>query len=225
VLTHCPDVLESSALSYIEEVRALAVLEERQRLARELHDSVAQALYGIGLGAQAALTWLERDPSRLAEPLRYISELADTGMAEVRALIFELRPESLEREGLVVAIERQAGALRARYRATIDVVSGPEPDTSPRVKEALFRIAQEAMHNALKHANPDSILVTLTQRRHTLHLEVTDDGNGFDPSASFPGHLGLTSMSERARLLGGDVEITSAPGIGTCVHVWMPLAA
>jgi PAS domain S-box-containing protein len=201
-----------------------AALEERQRLARELHDSVSQALYGIGLGVQTALTVLEREPEKVADPLRYILELANTGQAEMRALIFELRPESLEQEGLVRAIEKQAAALGARYRVAIESAFESEPDIPLPIKEALYRIAQEAMHNAVKHAKPRTIRLRLVCRAGVVDLEVADDGTGFDASGSFPGHLGLKSMPERAERLGGQVMVTSMPGAGTRVHASIPLS-
>jgi signal transduction histidine kinase len=218
---HAAVAIENARL--YEQGRVLAALEERQRLARELHDSVAQALFGIGLGAQTALTLLESDPKKVADPLRYILELANIGMAEMRALIFELRPESLEQEGLVRAIERQAAALGARYRVAIEAELGHEPDAPLPIKEALYRIAQEAMHNAVKHASPRTIQLRLTGRGDALELVITDDGVGFDPAASFPGHLGLRSMPERAQRLGGELAISSAPGAGTRVRASIPL--
>jgi PAS domain S-box-containing protein len=201
-----------------------AAIEERQRLARELHDSVSQALYGIGLGAQTALAVLERDPEKVRDPLRYILELADTGQAEMRALIFELRPESLEQEGVVRAIEKQAAALGARYRVAIESAMESEPDVPLAIKEALYRIAQEAMHNAVKHARPRTIRLQLACRDGLVTLEVADDGAGFDASGSFPGHLGLKSMPERAAALGGQVIVTSSPGAGTQVRASIPLS-
>jgi PAS domain S-box-containing protein len=201
-----------------------AAIEERQRLARELHDSVSQALYGIGLGAQTALAIVEREPGKVIEPVRYILELANTGLAEMRALIFELRPESLEHEGLVRAIEKQAIALGARHRIAIEPAFDSEPDIPLPIKEALYRIAQEAMHNAVKHARPRTIRLRLDCGAGMVTLEVADDGTGFDTSGSFPGHLGLKSMPERAERLGGQVVVTSTPGAGTRVCASIPVS-
>ncbi len=218
---HAAVAIENARL--YEHARELAVLEERQRLSRELHDSVSQALFGIGLGAQTALTLLEREPEQVADPLNYILELANTGLAEMRALIFELRPESLEHEGLIRAIERQAAALSARYRVAIEATYEAEPDVPILVKDALYRIAQEAMHNAVKHASPRTIQLRLDYQGDVITLKVADDGAGFDTTGSFPGHLGLTSMPERAERLGGQVTVTSTPGAGTCVCATIPL--
>jgi PAS domain S-box-containing protein len=199
-----------------------AALEERQRLARELHDSVSQALYGIALGARAARTALERDIRRAAEPLDYVLSLAEAGLAEMRALILELRPESLEAEGLVAALDKQVVALRTRHPLPIDVDLGEEPDASGDVKQAVYRIAQEALHNTVKHARATRAELTLRATAVELELAVCDDGVGFDPNGSFPGHLGLRSMRERAATLGGTLEIVSAPGAGTTIRVRIP---
>jgi signal transduction histidine kinase len=200
----------------------LAREEERRRLARELHDSVSQALYGISLGAHAARTALDRDPQGVAEPLDYILMLADAALAEMRALIFELRPESLETEGLVSALSKQTAALQARHSIAVATELCDEPDLPLPVKEDLYRIAQEAMHNTVKHAHASHVDLRLDQTAGGVTLEVQDDGAGFDPTASFPGHLGLQSMRERIMGLGGTFQIESTPGAGTRVSVSIP---
>jgi signal transduction histidine kinase len=200
----------------------MAALEERQRLARELHDSVSQALFGIGLGAETARAMLARDPAQAVQPIDYVLQLARGSMAEMRALIFELRPESLAQEGLVVALEKQAAATRARHGIAVELALCDEPDVSLQIKEALYRIAQEAMHNTVKHARASTISLSLALTEDELVLAVVDNGVGFDSGASFPGHLGLVSMRERVARFGGDVAIESAPGKGTRIHVSVP---
>jgi signal transduction histidine kinase len=200
----------------------LAREEERRRLARELHDSVSQALYGISLGAHAARTALDRDPDHVSEPLDYILSLAEAALAEMRALIFELRPESLETEGLVSALSKQAAALHARHDIAVATELCDEPDLPLPVKEDLYRIAQEAMHNTVKHAHASHVDLRLDQTPDGVMLEVCDDGAGFDTTASFPGHLGLHSMRERVTNLGGKLEIESTTGAGTRICVSIP---
>jgi len=200
----------------------LAALQERQRLARELHDSVAQALYSIALGARTARTLLDRDPSKLAEPLDYVLALAQAGQAEMRALIFELRPESLEIEGLVTALKKQAEALQARHGLKVVIELGKEPLLPFKVKEALYRIAQEALHNSVKHAYATAVELRLRTLATEIMLEVVDNGVGFNPEQSFPGHLGVQSMRERVTHLGGTLQITCAPGQGTHIRVMIP---
>jgi signal transduction histidine kinase len=200
-----------------------AGLEERQRLARELHDSVSQALYGIALGARTAKAQLERDPARAGEPLDYVLTLAEAGLAELRSLIFELRPESLETEGLVAAFQKQFAAIRARHGISVHPQLGDEPDAPIAVKEAIYRIGQEALNNTVKHARATSVRVALSAANGRITLEIGDDGRGFDPESDFPGHLGLQTMAERARELGGSLAITSTPGEGTTVRLDAPL--
>jgi PAS domain S-box-containing protein len=207
-------------------LEAKAALEERQRLARDLHDSVSQALYGIALGSQAALEALAHDEQRDAavDACQYVLSLAEAGLAELRALIFELRPESLAQEGLVVALERQAAAARSRHELEVVTDLGAEPDLPLVVKEALYRIAQEALHNTVKHAHARSVLLKLAQHDGEVELEIDDDGVGFDPLAAYPGHLGLTSMRERAIAISGELVVESGRGAGTHLRVRAPLS-
>lgn len=200
-----------------------AALEERQRLARELHDSVSQALYGIALGARTARTLLDRDPARAVEPVDYVLQLAEAGLAEMRALIFELRPESLESEGLVAALDKQVAATRARYGIDVDAHFCDEPDIPIGVKEALFRIGQEALHNTVKHARASVVHLDLLTDDGQVTITVRDNGQGFDPGGEFPGHLGLKSMRERAERLGGQLRVSSCVGHGTLVRATIPV--
>ncbi len=200
-----------------------ASLEERARLARELHDSVSQALYGIALGARTARTQLDRDPSKAVEPVDYVLSLAEAGLAEMRALIFELRPESLELEGLVAGLQKQADALKARHGITVDVDLCGEPPVPLTVKEAVSRIAQEAMHNTVKHARATRVGLRLFCDGGTVTLDIEDNGQGFDPSQTFAGHLGLRSMRERAADFGGAIVIESTPGAGTRIRLSIPV--
>ncbi|HLH23209.1 MAG TPA: PAS domain S-box protein [Chloroflexota bacterium] len=205
-----------------QQAQTLAALEERQRLARELHDSVSQALYGIALGARTARTLLDRDPAQVADPLDYVLSLADAGLAEMRALIFELRPESLAQEGLVAALEKQVAALRARHGIDVQVTLCDEPAVPLELKEPIYRIAQEALHNTVKHARARHVELRLECSSEEITLEVADDGVGFDPAAEYPGHLGLRSMRERAAALGGTLRVESARGLGSRLWAIIP---
>lgn len=221
IARHAAIAIENARL--FEQARGKAALEERQKLARELHDSVSQALYGIALGAQTARRQLERDPKLAVDPLDYVLSLAEGGLAEMRALIFELRPESLEVEGLVAALMKQTTALSARYRINVSLDVDEEPDIPLEIKEALYRIAQEAMHNTVKHARAERIEVRLSRYDEAIVLHVKDDGRGFDVTGSFPGHLGLQSMHERTVRLGGSVAVESTPGNGTSILARIPV--
>lgn len=205
----------------------LAALQERQKLARELHDSVSQALYGIGLGARAAQKMLDLETTHkedLVQPLEYVLSLAEAGLAEMRALIFELRPDSLENEGIVAALSKQAAALEARHNIRVDASLADEPDLPLDVKQTLYRIAQEAMQNIMKHAGASQILLKLEVDTDFTSLEIEDNGIGFEPQGTFPGHLGLKSMRERADGIGGQLTIESTSGLGTRVTVIIPLS-
>jgi PAS domain S-box-containing protein len=208
----------------VEQAQQTASLEERQHLARELHDSVSQALYGIAVGARAASRRLETNPAGVAEALDYVLSLAEAGLTEMRALIFELRPESLEREGLVAALGRQAAAARARFGLEVEADLCPEPELTPACREALYRISQEALNNVAKHAVASAAAMRLACEGSEVVYSLGDDGKGFDASGQFPGHLGLSSMRERAAGVGGSLTIESRPGAGTLVVARIPAA-
>ena len=202
----------------------LRAVQERQRLARDLHDSVSQALYAIVLDIATALRIGGTDPTRLKAILRDAQALAEAGLAEMRALIFELRPEFLSQEGLVAALQRQVAAVRARYQLSITLDATDEPEAALAIKEALYRVGQEALNNIAKHAGARAVVIKLEARAGELVLRVRDDGRGFDAADSFPGHLGLRSMRERAASVGGVIEISSVPGQGTEVTIRVPRA-
>lgn len=204
------------------QARTLAALQERQRLARELHDSVSQMLYSIALSARTARILLDRDPTQVSEVLDDVLSMAKAGLAEMRALIFELRPESLETEGLVAALTKQAASLRVRHDLDVETNLCPEPEFSLATKEELYRIAQEALHNIVKHARASHVTLRLTTSSEDIALEVHDNGIGFDPSEGFPGHLGLRSMRERANRLQGRLEIDGRTNEGTRISVRIP---
>jgi len=200
-------------------------LEERQHLARELHDSVSQALYGIALGARSARNRLSRDPPRAVEPLDYILGLAEAALADMRSLILELQPEALEREGLVGGLAKRVDAIKGRYGIDVSADLPEEPPIPVDTKQAMYRIAQEALHNVVKHSRAKHASVRLRIDSDAVAMEVVDDGEGFDPSGSYPDHFGLQSMRERAESRGGGFQVESRPGEGTTVRVRVPSRA
>ena len=215
----------TSALDYGRLLRASrdkVALEERQRLARDLHDSVSQAVYGIALGARSAMELLSKDPAQVREPLEYVLRLSEAALAEMRALIFELRPEALEREGLTGALRHHTEVLRARHGIEVEESLAEEPTMSWENKQGLYRIAQEALHNAGRHGRAKHVGIALSQDDSQIRLEVWDDGVGFDPEGAHPGHFGLNTMRERANELGGRLEIESRPRAGTRVRAIIP---
>lgn len=213
---------EREARLLSEQAQEVASLRERQRLARELHDSVAQSLYGISLGAYTARDALASNPEEVIASLEYVIALAEAGMADMRALIFELLPDSLAAEGVVAALDKQVAVLRTHYRLAVDAQLCEEPSISLERKQALYRIAQEALHNVVKHARARAVLLRLSRQDGDLMLEVRDDGQGFSPTEVLPGHLGIRSIQERAAWLGGACSIESASLQGTCLRVRVP---
>ncbi|HEX2313467.1 MAG TPA: GAF domain-containing sensor histidine kinase [Thermomonospora sp.] len=213
-----------------ERNRELTVMEERNRLARELHDAVSQKLFSLRLTAQAAAALAERDPARTVTELAQVQRLAGEALAELRAVIHELRPADLDADGLVASLRKHAEVLDRAYEARVSltveqeaaVIAAALPDEQETV---VFRVAQEAVHNALRHAAARTVRVRLCGAPGGgLVLEVADDGTGFDPAAadqSRPGHdgLGLASMRERAESVGGALTIDSRPGAGTGTRV------
>jgi signal transduction histidine kinase len=197
-------------------------MKERHRIARDLHDSVSQALFSTVLHTRTAQKALKREgltPSGpLEQSLDAIGELTRGAQSEMRALIFELGHDAVE-DGLVAALTRHASMLRTRNGLDIDV-QGPERlALSPRAQTELFGIGREALANVVKHAGANKAWVHVEARSGRVLLEVRDDGSGFDPAARHPGHFGLESMHSRAAELGGVLTISSAPRTGTVVRV------
>ncbi|GMA16716.1 sensor histidine kinase [Deinococcus metallilatus] len=196
--------------------------QERARLARELHDSVAQALYGITLGAKTARATLGRDPEKTRASLDYTIRLAEGGVSEMKALLFSLRPDALEEGGLIAALTQNAHALGARHGLTLHADLGREPSLSPAAQAAAYRVAQEALHNVVKHARASQVWLSVREEAGLVTVEVRDDGRGFDPAALPGGTLGQRSMRERAQGAGGTLDVQSRPGTGTTVTLTLP---
>ncbi|HWK28518.1 MAG TPA: GAF domain-containing sensor histidine kinase [Solirubrobacter sp.] len=218
---HAAIAIENARLH--ERSRELSVIEERNRLARELHDSVTQRLFGVALAAESAATLLERDTHAAATEIERVSALAREAMEELRAVVFELRPASLEAEGLATVLRKHVDVLRRVAGRRIELRVCDVPRLAPATAAQVLRIAQEALGNALRHAGATRIDVGLHASDGTLTLVVADDGCGFDPSGEVRGQrLGLTSMEERATELGGTLRIASTPGAGTTVRLEVP---
>jgi signal transduction histidine kinase len=214
--------------TYTARAEELAVLQERNRLARELHDSVTQSLYSLTLLAAAGQRMIQaEDLQQLAGNQARLGEIAQGALQEMRLLVYELRPLVLESEGLIGAleqrletVERRAG-IQARVLVVGDAREGEgKSELTPDLEEELYHIAQEALNNALKHAGASKVVLSVRVDEGSVALEVADDGRGFDPADSHDaGGLGLISMQERADKIGGQLTIRSAPGEGTTVSV------
>ena len=207
------------------EAQGKAVLEERHRLARALHDSVTQSLYGLTLFAQAALDLSGmRETDKVQANLVSIAQTAQQALKEMRLLVYELRPSELQAEGLVAALRRRVDAVERRAGLVARVVSDGLAAMPPAVEEALYYISQESLNNSLRHAAAGAVTVRLRSGDGYAELEVADDGKGFDPAAPpDSGGLGLTSMRERVQRLGGTVEFVAALGKGTTVRARLPI--
>jgi signal transduction histidine kinase len=217
---HAAIAIENARLH--ERSRELSIVEERNRLARELHDNVTQRLFGVALAVESAETLLERDAGAAGEELARVRELARGAMEELRAVVFELRPASLEAEGLGTVLRKHVDVLRRVSGRPIELCVADPPRLPGASAAQVFRIAQEALQNALRHAEAEHIEVRLEGNGNgTLLLSVADDGRGFDPTrrAVRGRRLGLTSMEERAEELGGTLAIDSTVGEGTRVRL------
>jgi signal transduction histidine kinase len=215
-----------------ERERELAITRERNRLARELHDAVAQKLFALRLTSQAAADLLDADPARARAELDQVATLAREAAEELRSVVVELRPAELEEDGLAVTLRKHTEVLdRVNQTAGGPRVTFEGADVkalSPAAEEVLLRVAQEALHNALRHAEATKITVKLHEHGPAgsntsggALLEVTDDGVGFDPAAvRHAGRsLGLLSMRDRAKSVRGHLDVTSTPGHGTTIRL------
>jgi signal transduction histidine kinase len=205
-----------------ERSRELSMLSERNRLALELHDVVSQKLFSLNLAAEAAATLLDREPAQARPQLDRVRDLAREALAELRSLILGLRPADLGRDGLEGALRQEALMLERIHGIEVRLDSSGFDGSGDGGRDAeILRIAEEALHNAVRHAAAASVTVRLRGVGGVLCVEVVDDGIGFDPSDPElrSRHLGLTSMEERARELGGRLRLESRPGAGTLVRL------
>jgi signal transduction histidine kinase len=208
-----------------DQSRTLAVFEERNRLARELHDSVTQSLYSVTLLTEG---WRRMIATQDAPPpedyLNRINEITQQALREMRLLIYELRPPALQQDGLVGALQKRVDAVEQRVGIEARVIMEDFFEPPPEMEQGLYRIAQEALNNALKHSGASKVMLRIYREQELVVLEVVDNGRGFNPaSAELLGGMGLSSMRERARKLDGELTIHSSPGDGARVTVRLPL--
>jgi signal transduction histidine kinase len=204
-----------------EHGRELSVLQERARLAQDLHDAVSQKLFGVRAKARAAAVLVSRDPARAIEEIESVATLAGQAHAELRAVIDGLAPPELAAGGLAGSVRGYALLAGRTYGVDVIVQAGDLPALDPVRETAVYRIAQEAISNALRHSGAGQVLVSLSGRKRSVALQVSDSGAGFDAVAPQTG-LGLASMRERAASVGGRLTITAAPGSGTTVRLTVP---
>ncbi len=211
-----------------ERSRELSILDERNRIALELHDVLTQKLFALVLASESATTLLETDGDGLRDQLERLRDLARDALEELRYVILELRPPELERDGLAMTLRKHVEVLQRVQDGALELpheLEG-EPPADPDRDRELLRIAQEALHNAVRHAGASRVVLRLAAADGLLVLEVCDDGCGFEPAAPAlrAQRLGLTSMEQRAQRVGGSLAIESSNGAGTTVRLEAPLA-
>jgi signal transduction histidine kinase len=210
-----------------ERDRELTLIEERSRIARDLHDAVAQKLFSLRLTVGAAEALVQRgDRERAREEFGRVKELAGSALDELRAVVTELRPPAVREDGLVPALRKHVDVIGRAHAVDITFTSDCDgrcalPDV---VEDVVFRVAQEALHNALRHAQPRAVNIDLRTPEKLVVLTVSDDGKGFETGQAAQGghHLGIASMRERARRFGGRLKVTSAAGEGTTIRLEVP---
>ena len=204
----------------------MAVLEERQRLARDLHDSVTQSIYGVSVLAEATARLLESNETETAvENLRELRQAALKALRELRHMIFELRPPELEKLGLVAALQARLATVENRAGLKTEMNHDGADDLPLAVADGLYRIAHEAFSNSVKHARATRIRLGLERVEDDVILEILDDGLGFDVEmGKSKGGLGLRGMEERAEKMGGTLSIKTESGRGTSIRVCVPVA-
>ncbi len=222
VLETVADVLASAIgnAHLSQRAQEAAVLEERSRLARDLHDSVSQQLFSMTLTAQAARAQLDKNPQRSASQLERLQETASAALSEMRALIFQLRPPALAEQGLKEALQHHISVLSRREHLTMHYHAEGDDRHARGIEQPLFRITQEALNNVVRHARASSVEVTIDLQPDVIVLRIRDDGCGFDVRQHSGGqHLGMTSMHERASEIGATLTLRSQPGHGTEIEV------
>ncbi len=213
------EIRENEALR--QQAAEMAILEERNRLARDLHDSVTQSLYSLTLFAEASQRLVHGgDVERASGYLTQVGETAQQALKEMRLLVYELRPLALEEGGLVSALQQRLDAVEGRAGVEAQLLVNDVVELPAAVEEELYRIAQEALNNILKHANARSVTVRIEMDADRVQLTIEDDGCGFDPkSTASGGGMGLVSIRERCEGLGASLTIKSTDGMGTILQI------
>lgn len=204
-----------------EKVKFSAVIEERQRLARELHDAVSQQLFAISMTATAVGRTMEKDWERAKRQVQLIEEMAAVAQSEMRALLLHLRPVHLDGKNLGQALQALIGELAQKVPMKITLEIDETIGLDPQAEDHLFRIAQEALSNTLRHSKADSMDIRLVRYGGQVRLTLRDNGIGFDPEEKKQASYGLLTMEERVHEIGGTFHLMSEPGRGTTIDIWV----
>ncbi|MCB0210794.1 MAG: PAS domain S-box protein [Anaerolineae bacterium] len=205
-----------------EQYRRQAALEERQRLARELHDAVSQSLFSARVIAESLPRLWERNPELVRSSLTDLHRLTRGALAEMRTLLLELRPAALEEVSLGELLQQLTEGIAGRSQVEVTLTVEGQDAVPTEVKIALFRMAQEALNNTIKHARAKQISVKMVSRPDEIRLHISDNGRGFNPADRPSGHLGLQIMAERAEAIGARLQISSRINAGTVVNIVWP---
>jgi NarL family two-component system sensor histidine kinase LiaS len=218
--------LSNNNAQLAEKARYSAVVEERQRLARDLHDAVSQQLFAISMTATAVSRTLDRDFDKASRQIRLIEEMASVAQSEMRALLLHLRPVHLEGKRLAQAMRELIAELQVKVPVDISLDMEDELQLPKGIEDQLFRIVQEALSNALRHSKATVMELRLLLLPDGVRLNIRDNGVGFvlDEKANHASY-GLASMRERVNEIGGSINIVTAPGKGTRIEIRVPLVA
>lgn len=217
------DGSRESYSEWTEKVRFTAVIEERQRLARELHDAVSQQLFAISMTATAVSRTIERDWERARRQVQLIEEMAAVAQSEMRALLLHLRPVHLDGKNLGQALVSLVDELQQKLPMDITLEVDDSISLLPQAEDHLFRIAQEALSNTLRHSKADNMSIKLLRLDNKVHMTMQDSGVGFDLESKKQTSYGLLTMEERVNELGGSFQMISQPGEGTMIQLWIPM--
>ncbi len=220
-IEHYSDITQRKMIEASEREKAqkLAAAEERQRLARELHDSVSQTLFTSTVMSESALRQWETNPQKAHDLVVQLQQLTTSALSEMRLLLLELRPASLTQVGLPALIQQLAATLQSRTAIEISTALDEIPTLMPDVQVALYRTVQEALNNIIKHAQATKVIIRLEWLSRKLVLTISDNGKGFDPTTTKPTSLGMNIMRERAESIDAIINIGSSLGEGTRIQV------
>lgn len=215
--------LSAEKAEWNETLKQAAVTEERQRLARELHDAVSQQLFAISMMTSAAQKTINHQPQKAVRQMAMIEEMAGIAQSEMRALLLHLRPAHLEGKGLKEGVEDLLQELEQKHDLLIKWSVEPLPQMAKGIEDHLFRIIQEAISNVLRHAKAESLQLNLAVVQNQIRMKIQDDGIGFSPGQEKHSSYGLRTMYERVNEIGGVLDIFSLPQKGTQIDVKVPL--
>ncbi|WP_347549010.1 sensor histidine kinase [Pseudalkalibacillus hwajinpoensis] len=206
-----------------DKARGAAIIEERQRLARDLHDAVSQQLFALNMMSSASIKLMDRDMETAKAQMIDVADLASKAQVEMRALLLHLRPIQLSDDSLCAGIEKLVEELEKKSGVHFHLTFEELPELPSGIEENLFRIVQESLGNALRHADSSDIRMTIKMKQNQILLHIKDNGTGFEANQQKKGAYGLSTMQERCDEIGGQLRIASRTGEGTLVEVRVPL--